>query len=160
MTKKQSISKDQPEIETVQEGFKLSDYLTIDVCEPVKTQVDQIEVCCPNLEKTGSRSFRGISGAQGSRQASSSTGYSRATWYPIGFPTCYPRLYPCTPYAQCYPNNCVPSYYEGPWTNAPIMPAPDAYGVESERLTFEMETLVQEIKTIRTEIAALKMKIQ
>ena len=37
--------KEKPAVETVQPGLKVSDLLMVEVCQPLKEQLDQIDVC-------------------------------------------------------------------------------------------------------------------
>ena len=50
MAKKQSTPKEQPEMETIQEGFKLSDFLSIKVCNPdCLPSCKPTPICLPTL---------------------------------------------------------------------------------------------------------------
>jgi hypothetical protein len=48
---KKKIPKEKPSMTTVKEGFRVSDLLRVEVCDPIKAQLDKIRVCTPNLKE-------------------------------------------------------------------------------------------------------------
>ena len=80
-------NKEKPTVETVQPGLKVSDLLMVEVCQPLKEQLDQIDVCRPHLPE--------------SRVSLCRPGESLQ----VGAP-CYPtNPTPCFP---CGPHGCMP----------------------------------------------------
>lgn len=150
--------KEKPSMETVKEGISLSDFLTIEACNPLKEQLDKIEVCQPHLKSASSRTSGGC-----------------APWW-FGPGRCLPLLWcsPCVDPGRCWPlcwpncrpYSCLPYSYCWPYSEmsrgnlrSPDM-APSQDETETEELTPEKKTVIEELKSIKAEIAALKEKLQ
>lgn len=87
MPPKKRIFKEKPSMKTVKEAFRVSDLLRVEVCDPIKKQIDKIKVCTPHLKEP-----------------------VKLRWRP---PICFPN--DCYPICQtiCIPN-CSPSIVEFP----------------------------------------------
>lgn len=93
MPAQKRTSKEKPSVETVKESFKVSDLLRVEVCNPIKAQIDKIKVCVPHIvECVPTRICKPIF-------------------------LCKPDIF-CKPDIICYPivgpKICVPSAYQWP----------------------------------------------
>lgn len=177
--KKTPPRKAKPSIETVQEGFRATDLLRVEVCNPIKEKLDKIEVCKPNIVEL-CNPHRCIPSLEcvPSRLCSPHI-VCKPDWECLPNTLCRPNLgcipaFGCKPEPPCFPKDpCRP----GIWCKPDVfcMPRPgctpemfELPGDYRERAwtqtvaetTPEMAEMVEELRTIRAEIEDLKKKIK
>jgi hypothetical protein len=144
MPAQKRTSKEKPSVETVKESFKVSDLLRVEVCDPIKVQIDKIKVCVPHIvECVPTRFCKPKLECLPTRICRPVIICKPDIWCkPDIF--CYPIIGPqiCVPSVHG-PIECGPSVYEGP--EVPID---------------EMREVVKELEAIRAEIEILKKSIK
>jgi hypothetical protein len=131
--------KETPKMETVKEGIRLSSLLQVEVCNPIKEQIDAIEVCTPQIVTT-CIPVQACIPSYGCLP----TRICRPDLF------CRPDIFECLPTRFCRPEIwCRPLIYqECAPSQIDIGPIP------------EFERLVADVKAIKDEIAQLKQKIK
>ena len=153
-----SNQKEKPSVETVKEGFKLSDLLTLEVCNPVKEKMDKIEVCLPAIVAC-------------KPDFCTPALICKPSYFCKPDLFCRPDIY-CTPRISCFPDRfCKPDVYCRPWVYTECSPSqiegcgpmaidPGEYVPDIRELTTEMREMFAELKAIKAEIEALKKKLK
>jgi hypothetical protein len=171
--------KEIPAVETVQEGLRLSDLLMVDVCTPVKSQIDEIKVCYPILPR-GLGPCRPLTGCvpdiRPPRCSPEILTFNcipllNAVCQPIRQPFCQPidfvdksgRSGPssekdCPPTLQCRPDlGCRPGVWVG-WQEPLEDPGWGGYLNRIQSNLAEKLTIT-ELNTVREEVAAIRKEI-
>ncbi len=147
MSAQKKSRKEQPSVETVKEGWRVSDLLSVPVCNPLKEQLDKIKVCEPSIEyhicKPICKPF----------------GTCIPIWNPDVCipckPLCKPGLYQwiCTPTEVCGPQQME-------WIQEIAIRYDLQFKTVTKQVTQEMKEMQLELKTIKAEIVALKKALK
>lgn len=139
MPAKRKVTKEEPSVKTVKESWRPSELLMMEVCQPIKDKIDQIEICKPQIVE-------------------------RRFCFPDII--CKPWII-CSPDLWCSPRRiCKPDIICSPITCFPVTPydlewicGPSTREIP-ETIRDEMKDVLREIEKIKTEIAELKKSIR
>ena len=161
---------EKPSVETVKEGFKLSDLLTLEVCNPVKEKMDKIEVCLPAIVAC-KPDFCTPAFICKPDYFCKPDLFCRPDIFCKPDIFCRPDIY-CIPRVSCHPERfCKPDTYCQPWVYTECSPSqiegcgpmtidPGRYEPVIKELTTEMREMFAELKTIKADIEKLKKKLK
>ena len=155
MAKKRAQPKEKPSFETVKKGLRATDLLKVEVCNPLKEQLEKIDVCSPHI---GPIVCTPDIECIPSRLCSPYI-ICRPDWECIPTSVCRPWIY-CSPDIFCGPRiGCSPKIFE---IQEDYRRYREKAGSQTmaEELTPEMKEMTEELRKIRAEIEDLKKKIK
>ena len=159
MAPREKKQKESPNVETVQQGLKLSDLLKVKVCTPLHEKIDDIEVCGPYIEDCTPDEIDCVPYYRCGPDIK-----CRPTYNCTPDISCFPvdvRCLPdddirCQPWFGCKPDiYCRPFYLQRAWE----FEIPELKYITKE-LTGDMKTMFNELKTIKLEIENLKKHLK